>query len=147
MTRSNLPGKLSTRCDFIKALKEAIQPMAKGGIVRIIGISVLIILALAGCANKPTEKELFQKAREALSEKRYYTAVNYYEQILTQFSQSENRYKAIFMIGFVNTEYLHNPEIAVQYFHRLIKEFPTCDLVDDAHFLLGTIDTVKTTQK
>lgn len=72
----------------------------------------------------------------AVTEQRYYTGLDLYAQVLRNFPKSENAYKALFMLGYVNSEFLHRPTVARDYFKKVLEKYPGCDLADDAVYLL-----------
>lgn len=95
--------------------------------------SILIFIVCA--KNVPDEKTLFEQAQKAEAASEYARAFDLYDTFADHYEKSEYRYKAMFMAGYIQMEYLKNPGKAKKIFERLIREYPDCDLADDAAYL------------
>ena len=85
------------------------------------------------CGEKvPTEIELFGRAQESEANQEFDKALQTYVTIIEKYPDSPNRYKAIFMKGYIHTEYLKDKNKALEAFDQLLAEYPDCDLADDA---------------
>ena len=93
----------------------------------------LVILACG--KDVPDEKTLFEQAQKFEASGNYAEALDLYNTFIGHYRQSEFRYKAMFMAGYIQMEYLKNSKKARKMFERLIKEYPDCDLADDAKYL------------
>lgn len=96
----------------------------------------LAALLIIGCReNIPSEEELFTQARDYESAQQYDNALQSYETIIEKYPDSPNRYKAMFMKGYLYMDALKDGKKAVTVFDQLISEYPDCDLADDAQVL------------
>lgn len=110
---------------IIKIVKEAI--------LRLIIFAFTVTSLLLSCSEKvPAEMELFARAQEAESIQEFNKALQAYDTIIENYPESPNRYKAIFMKGYIHTEYLKDKNKALSAFDQLLAEYPDCDLADDA---------------
>lgn len=95
-----------------------------------------LLLVFAACGgNKsrlPEDKALFEQGQKAEASAQYTVAIEKYNAIVDSFPESQYRYKALFMTGYVQLEYLKSPKEAIPLFSKLITEYPKCDLADDA---------------
>jgi outer membrane protein assembly factor BamD (BamD/ComL family) len=104
--------------------------------MRKIAVLIAAILPLFGCSRKiPSERELFDKASKFEATQEYNKALEAYRTLIDNYPQSPNRYKAIFMTGYIESEYLKDSKKAVEAFDKILKEYPTSDLSDDARIL------------
>ncbi|PID29022.1 MAG: hypothetical protein CSB55_02845 [Candidatus Cloacimonadota bacterium] len=86
-----------------------------------------------------TAKELFDLAAESQKKRKYKDAVNYYNQILKNYNETDG-YRASFMIGFLYSEELKDNETAKKYFNSVINDYPKSDLHESAEFMLKSIN-------
>jgi outer membrane protein assembly factor BamD (BamD/ComL family) len=66
--------------------------------------TLILIVALifsAGCAQGPTEEELFVKAKKAQEARDFYAAVSAYSEVVQAYPNGERADEAQFMIGFL----------------------------------------------
>jgi outer membrane protein assembly factor BamD (BamD/ComL family) len=129
-----------------------------------IGTAVLIaVLSVAGCSKSQpesqssttvdqsqasgvhppdptTESGLYESAQAAEQQGQPAEAIRLYRRILTDYPQSTDNYKAVFLIGFVFSEKLNQPDSARTMFHEVIRDYPTCEFVDDAQAMLRFLD-------
>jgi outer membrane protein assembly factor BamD (BamD/ComL family) len=93
-------------------------------------------LFFTSCGEKiPAESELFGQAQECEASQEYNRALQAYDMVIENYPESPNRYKAIFMKGYIYTEYLKDKTKALEAFDRLLAEYPDCDLADDARVM------------
>ncbi len=113
---------------IIKIVKEAV--------LRLIIFAFTVTLLLMSCSEKvPAENELFTRAQEAEAIHEFNQALQAYDTIIEKYPESPNRYKAIFMKGYIHTEYLKDKNKALEAFDQLLAEYPDCDLADDAQVM------------
>lgn len=97
---------------------------------------LLVGLALLACGTKKAkvvdEKALFAEAQNFEKNQDFTKAFDSYQSFMDNYPQSPLRYKAIFMAGYIQMEYLKNSQKAASLFQMLLKEYPNCDLADDA---------------
>jgi outer membrane protein assembly factor BamD (BamD/ComL family) len=77
-------------------------------------------------------KAIFEQAQNFEKSQEYDKACELYQSIVENYPDSPDRYKALFMTGYIQLEYLKNPKKASSTFETLIKQYPDCDLADDA---------------
>jgi len=112
----------------------------------------LSLVLLTGCSNTgsendaaagadpATEADLYAEAQLAEHENRPRDAIELYRRILRDFPDSPQNYKAEFLIGFVYSEELAEPDSARLAFQRVIREYPQSEFVDDAEAMLKFLD-------
>jgi TolA-binding protein len=100
-------------------------------------------LVFLACGGKKTEnktkvvdeKAIFEQAQNFEKSQEYDKACELYQSIIDNYPDSPDRYKALFMAGYIQLEYLKNPKKASSTFEALIKQYPDCDLADDARVM------------
>jgi len=102
--------------------------------------SILLVLSglmiIISCAKKlPPEKDLFNQAQQHEISQNYLKALESYQFIMDNYKNSADRYKAVFMKGYIQMEYLKDNKKAVEAFDQLLSEYPESDLADDARAL------------
>ncbi len=83
---------------------------------------------------------LFALAQIAMNKGRGQEAVAKYEQLLNQYPQSDLCYKAQFMIGFIYSEMLQDYSKAKQAYQKVIENYPDCNLVSSAKWMLENME-------
>jgi outer membrane protein assembly factor BamD (BamD/ComL family) len=97
---------------------------------------IISILLLVSCgANLPSDVDLFTQAQEHEGRQEYNDALKRYELIIEKYPESELRYKALFMKGFILFDNLKDNKRAIDTFDLLLSQYPDCDLADDATVL------------
>ena len=110
----------------------------KKGIVSFIFLLVGIILVV-GCGKKMGEKEYFDMAYQFMGEEQWSESEKYFQKILDEYPKGEFSSKALFMVGFVNANYLKNFDKAQQYYTDFLQKYPKHDLADDAKYELENL--------
>ena len=87
-------------------------------------------------AEPASEATLYARAQQAEQQGDADLAVGLYRRILDEYPQSPDNYKAVFLIGFVFSEKLNQPDSARLMFETVIREYPGCEFVDDAEAML-----------
>lgn len=96
----------------------------------------LIIAAIMACSESiPPEEKLFETARNYEAAQDFNNAIATYDLIIKNYPQSPNRYKAIFMKGYIYTDILKDRNKALETMDTLLAQYPDCDLADDAKIL------------
>jgi outer membrane protein assembly factor BamD (BamD/ComL family) len=99
-------------------------------------ISALAFILIIACGEKSlSEEELFVQARDFEAAEQYDNAILTYDTIMEKYPDSPNRYKALFMKGYIYMDPLNDTKKAVAAFDQLLSEYPDCDLADDAKVL------------
>jgi outer membrane protein assembly factor BamD (BamD/ComL family) len=109
-----------------------------------LAIVSLIMLAVLACGRKvPDDKTLFEQGQQYEGSQKYSKAFDSYATLIDHYPQSPLRYKALFMAGYVQFEYLKDQKKAISFFDRLLKEYPDCDLADDAKVISAAVSSGK----
>lgn len=94
------------------------------------------VLDSAALAAPASEAVLYARAQAAEQQGRPQEAIYLYRRILSDFPSSPDNYKAVFLIGFVFSEKLNQPDSARLQFDAVIRDYPDCEFVDDAQAML-----------
>ncbi|OPX35903.1 hypothetical protein B1H10_00125 [candidate division KSB1 bacterium 4484_188] len=114
-----------------------------GGLMKkgLIGLLVfsLVFLFLAGCSKKVSEKEYFDRAyqymgKENMGAEKWSKAEENFQKVLDEYPNGEFAAKSLFMIGFINANYLKNYDKAKKYYSEFLQKYPKNDLADDAKY-------------
>lgn len=109
-----------------------------------LAIASLIALAILACGKRvPDDKTLFEQGQKYEGSQEYSKAFDSYATLIDHYPQSPLRYKALFMAGYMQFEYLKDDKKAIAYFDRLLKEYPDCDLADDAKVISSAVSSGK----
>lgn len=130
--------------------------------VRFWGVMALAVVVGTGCGDSASQSQshssvqsgqkenppdeplgeagLYAKAQASEQEGRPEEAIALYRRIFSDYPQSPNNYKAVFLIGFVFSEKLNQPDSARLMFHAVIRDYPGCEFVDDAQAMLRFLD-------
>jgi TolA-binding protein len=99
-------------------------------------VILMVLLPLLACGNKKAnvldEQALFQQAQSFEKSQEFVKAYDSYQIIIDKYPQSPLRYKALFMAGYIQLEYLKDSKKSLSLFDTLLKEYPNCDLAKDA---------------
>lgn len=104
------------------------------------GLIILGLLALVFACAKDNEKEvesLYTAGQLAMAGAKYDSALVVYDTILKKFPNHPKNDRALFLMGYIEQEFLRNEAKAKEYFKDLIAKFPKSDLVKDARFYLS----------
>lgn len=89
-----------------------------------------------------TAKELFDMSDTAARDRNYKDAILYYDQIISQFKNGSDDYKALFMKAFLLSEEMKETDKAIAAFEELLAKFPDSpqhELNDSARFMLNSL--------
>ena len=111
------------------------------GILVALIIGGLIFSCSSNSKSKKTEQELYTEAQNFSEKGEYISAIKTYEEIMKSFPESPRAYKAQFLIAFVYSENLKAYEKARENYKMLIEQYPNCDLVDDAKYMMKTMES------
>jgi peptidyl-prolyl cis-trans isomerase C len=84
-----------------------------------------------------TPEELFQLAQDS---KDPLKRIEYYQQVVDRFGDSEQADRAMFMVGFVYSEELQDKEKAKAAFDRFIERYPQSDLIESARYMMKAME-------
>lgn len=82
------------------------------------------------------EKDFFDYAQESQNSGKPKLAIKLYQEAIESFPDSPNKYKALFLIGFVYSEQLQDYDKGREAYKKVVDLYPDCDLADDAEFML-----------
>jgi TolA-binding protein len=81
----------------------------------------------------------FGIAQIYLEQERFAQALAEYRRVNHLYPKSPNDYKAMFMVGFIQSEHLRQDSAAVSSFEAMLKKHPNSDLSDDADWMIRNI--------
>jgi TolA-binding protein len=81
----------------------------------------------------------FGMAQIYIEQEKYQQALSEYRRLSYLYPKSTNNYKAMFMVGFIHAEHLKNDSAAVRAFEKMLVQFPSSDLSDDADWMIRNI--------
>jgi len=87
-----------------------------------------------------TAKELFSLAEEAQKRNRHTEALGYYDQIVENYRNNDDDYKALFMKAFLLAEDMNRTDEAVTLFRKILADYPYSDLHESAEFMIKSIE-------
>ena len=102
-------------------------------------LAVLMVSMLSFCSKKLTEEEMFTKAESLMNGGEFNEAVTVYEKLIDTFPESENRSKAVFMLGFLYANELNEPAQGGNYYRMMLEEYPDHELAVSAKFELDNL--------
>jgi len=105
-------------------------------LIYLIGLNILFAV---GCGKKISEKEYFDRAYQYMGKEQWSEAEKNFEKILEEYPTGEYAAKALFMIGFINANYLMNYEKARKYYNEFLEKYPNDDLADDARYEINNL--------
>jgi outer membrane protein assembly factor BamD (BamD/ComL family) len=105
-----------------------------------LAVGVLIFSCSSGSNSLKNEQTLYTEAQNFSEKGDFQSAIKTYEDILKLYPDSPRAYKAQFLIAFVYSENLKDYENAKINYQKLIEKYPNCDLVDDAQYMLRTME-------
>jgi outer membrane protein assembly factor BamD (BamD/ComL family) len=101
-------------------------------------LGYLLLLQL-GCGDKPSEKEYFDLAYQYMGKEQWSEAEKNFQKILNEYPNGDYSSKALFMVGFVNANYLKNFDKARKYYTEFLEKYPEHELADDAKYELENL--------
>lgn len=84
-------------------------------------------------------EELFELAERQAKVGKYNDTVLYYDQIISAFPNGKDDYKAMFMKGFTQSEYMNDKQSAIQTFSKFLQKYPEGELNADAQVMLDIL--------
>ncbi|MCB5253672.1 MAG: peptidyl-prolyl cis-trans isomerase [Candidatus Cloacimonadaceae bacterium] len=85
-------------------------------------------------------EQLFDYADNAARNRNYKDAITFYEQIVQNYDNGVDDYKAYFMKAFLVAEELKNEDLAIDLFRNFIQIFPEGDLHESARFMIDSLE-------
>ncbi len=84
--------------------------------------------------------ELFNLADGATRQRNFNDAIAYYDQIIANYANGSDDYRAFFMKAFLVAEELKNESLALDLFKSFLRRFPEGDLNESAQFMIDTLE-------
>lgn len=81
-------------------------------------------------------EDIFQEAQQTTDPR---ARIALYQRVLDEFPRDKRNYEAQFMIGFVYSEDLKDFPKAKEAFEKVIANYPDCDLVDSARWMIANM--------
>lgn len=78
-------------------------------------------------------------AQYELNRSKFPEALTIYEDAIKYHKGEKELYKALFLAGFISSEYVKDTAAARKYFEEVVKNYPDCDLADDAQWMLNNM--------
>lgn len=78
-----------------------------------------------------------------VEQRNFNKAINEYRKYMRLYADSKDKYKAQFMIGFVYSENLNDTAKAISSYQAVLDNYPACDLVESAKFMIEHLKTGK----
>lgn len=91
--------------------------------------------------SRITAQQLFDLAEEAQKKFAFTEAIFYFDQIISDFKDTDDAYKAHFMKAFLTSEELKDKAKAIELFEEMLAKYPSGDLNDSAKFMLEALKT------
>ncbi len=108
----------------------------KEAILKYFVFVLMMGILIVSCAESvPSEQQLYESARNYEAAMDFDNALIVYDTIIEKYPESQNRYKAIFMKGYIYTDLLKDKNRAIEALDLLLAEYPDCDLADDARIM------------
>jgi len=86
-----------------------------------------------------TAQELFDQADNAARQRNFKDAIVFYDQIISNFKNNTDDYKASFMKAFLVAEEIKNTDLALQLFQEFLAKYPSGDLNESAKFMIDSL--------
>ena len=87
-----------------------------------------------------TAEELFAQADDAARQRNFKDAIVYYDQIIKNYKNNVDDYKATFMKAFLVAEEMKNTQMALLMFKDFLVQFPEGDLNESARFMIDSLE-------
>lgn len=87
-----------------------------------------------------TAEELFNLADNAARQRQFRNAIVYYDQIIQNYRNNEDDYKAAFMKAFLVTEEMNDRKLGLDLFKAFVNHFPKGDLHESAQFMIDILE-------
>lgn len=85
-------------------------------------------------------EEMFELANSAAQQRNYNDAIVYYDQIIANYKNNIDDYKASFMKAFLISEEMNDKPRALELFRSFLRDFPAGDLHESAQFMLDVLE-------
>jgi outer membrane protein assembly factor BamD (BamD/ComL family) len=110
----------------------------KKGVVTFI-VLILVLLGFQGCEQKLGEQEYFDLAYQHMGKEQWSEAEKNFQKIINDYPNGTYGSKSLFMVGFLNANYMKNYGKAEKYYKEFLEKYPEHDLADDARYELENL--------
>ncbi|MDD3577505.1 MAG: peptidylprolyl isomerase, partial [Candidatus Cloacimonetes bacterium] len=87
-----------------------------------------------------TAEELFTHADNAARNRNYKDSILFYDQIVKNYPNGTDDYKASFMKAFLVAEEMRNTELGLELFRGFLEKYPEGDLHESARFMIDSLE-------
>lgn len=98
---------------------------------------ILCLFLVAGCAQGPGERQLFEQAKKYQEESKFDRAAVAYEELVKKYPKSDHAPQCLFMLGYLYGNHLGDLEKARNAYELFLERYPNDDLVKDARWELA----------
>lgn len=105
----------------------------------IVSILSLAVFGLFSCSTEEENTDYYTVAYEQYNQNNYSEALTNFKKLLEKEKDTENAKKAVFMIGFINANHIHNFEEAKKYYEEFLTKYPDHELASSAQYELSTL--------
>ncbi|RMG67497.1 MAG: outer membrane protein assembly factor BamD, partial [Calditrichaeota bacterium] len=98
--------------------------------------AVLVLFLLVGCAKKMSEKEYYDLAMQSMNQEKMEQARDYFQKILDEYPNGVFSSEALFMVAFIDANYLKNYAEARRYYEEFLQKYPNHELASSARYEL-----------
>jgi outer membrane protein assembly factor BamD (BamD/ComL family) len=95
---------------------------------------LFVFLFVFACSGKKSEKEYYDLANQNMGQENWQEAEKYFSKILEEYPNGVNSSKALFMVAFINANYVKDLEKARKYYTEFLEKYPNHELADDAKY-------------
>jgi hypothetical protein len=85
-------------------------------------------------------EELFNLADNSARQRNFNDAITFYDQIIKNYPNGNDDYRASFMKAFLVAEELKNEALALDLFKAFLRKYPTGDLNESAQFMIDSLE-------
>jgi outer membrane protein assembly factor BamD (BamD/ComL family) len=97
-------------------------------------VAVFTLNIFVGCKKRSTDEDYFGLAYENMGKEQWSEAERYFQKVLNEYPDGNFSSKSLFMVGFINANYLKNYEKAEKYYNDFISKYPDHELVESAKY-------------
>ena len=101
-------------------------------------VSILVIVfslnIFVGCKKRSSDEDYFSLAYEYMGKEQWSDAERYFQKVLNEYPNGNFSSKSLFMVGFINANYLRNYEKAEKYYNDFISKYPDHELAESAKY-------------
>ena len=87
-----------------------------------------------------SSEELFNMADNSSKQRNFNDAITFYDQIIKNYANGSDDYRASFMKAFIVAEELKDEQRALQLFREFLAKYPTGDLNESAQFMIDSLE-------